>query len=54
MRLVLLRHGRTAANDARLYCGATDVALSEAGRSQLLQRRERVRAAMEEAGESLE
>ena len=43
MRMVLLRHGRTAANDARLYCGATDVALSEAGRSQLLARRERVR-----------
>ena len=43
MRLVLLRHGRTAANEARLYCGATDVALSEAGRAQLLLRRERVR-----------
>lgn len=42
MRMVLLRHGRTAANDARLYCGATDVALSEAGRAQLLARRERV------------
>ena len=42
MRLVLLRHGRTAANEARLYCGATDVALSDAGRAQLLLRRERV------------
>ena len=43
MRLVLLRHGRTAANEARLYCGATDVALSEAGRAQLILRRECVR-----------
>ena len=43
MKLVLLRHGRTAANEARLYCGATDVALSEAGRAQLMLRRERVR-----------
>lgn len=43
MRLVLLRHGRTAANEQHLYCGATDVALSEAGRMQLLQRREHVR-----------
>ncbi len=43
MRLVLLRHGMTPANEAHLYCGATDVALSARGREQLLARRLRVR-----------
>lgn len=43
MKLVLLRHGRTPANEAHLYCGHTDVALSAAGREQLIARREQVR-----------
>lgn len=43
MKLVLLRHGMTPANEARLYCGSTDVALSDKGRAQLRARRTRVR-----------
>ena len=34
-RVVLLRHGRTAANDGYLYCGSTDLPLSEGGREAL-------------------
>ena len=34
-RIVLLRHGRTAANDGYLYCGSTDLPLSEGGREAL-------------------
>lgn len=30
-RIVLIRHGRTEANDAHLYCGSTDLPLSESG-----------------------
>lgn len=30
--LYLLRHGQTAANEARLYCGSTDIPLSDRGR----------------------
>lgn len=42
MRTVyLLRHGKTAANEAHLYCGATDLPLSPAGRAELLALRER-------------
>ena len=29
--LYLIRHGRTPANDAHLYCGSTDIGLSESG-----------------------
>ena len=36
MKLILLRHGRTEANEKHLYCGATDVGLSEAGKAELL------------------
>lgn len=35
MKLLLLRHGRTPANEQRLYCGATDVPLSPGGRAEL-------------------
>lgn len=35
MRLVLLRHGRTEANERRLYCGSSDVWLSAGGREEL-------------------
>ena len=31
MKLILIRHGRTAANDNRLYCGSTDIGLSQEG-----------------------
>lgn len=35
MKLYLIRHGRTAANEAHLYCGSTDLPLSNAGRREL-------------------
>ena len=35
MRIVLIRHGRTEANERRLYCGASDLPLSEGGRAEL-------------------
>lgn len=35
MRLILIRHGRTLANERHLYCGSTDLPLSEAGRAEL-------------------
>jgi alpha-ribazole phosphatase len=31
MKIVLIRHGLTAANERRLYCGSTDLPLSENG-----------------------
>ena len=34
-RIILLRHGRTQANDLHLYCGSTDLPLSESGREEL-------------------
>ena len=43
MILVLLRHGRTQANEAHLYCGSTDLSLSENGRAELEERKRKVR-----------
>ena len=34
-RLYLIRHGSTPANDRHLYCGSTDLSLSEEGRKEL-------------------
>jgi alpha-ribazole phosphatase len=34
-RVYLLRHGATEANENRLYCGASDLPLSEGGRTEL-------------------
>ncbi len=34
-RILLIRHGRTSANDRRLYCGSTDLSLSPEGRAAL-------------------
>ena len=39
-RIILLRHGRTQANDQWLYCGSTDLPLSDSGRVQLEKLRE--------------
>ncbi len=39
MRLILVRHGRTEANEKHLYCGSTDLALSERGREELKERK---------------
>ena len=35
MTIYLIRHGKTEANDKRLYCGSTDLPLSEKGRKEL-------------------
>ena len=35
MTIYLIRHGKTEANEKRLYCGSTDLPLSEAGREEL-------------------
>lgn len=35
MTVYLIRHGKTAANEQHLYCGSTDIALSDAGRAEL-------------------
>ena len=35
MRIYLIRHGRTEANEKHLYCGSTDLPLSDAGREEL-------------------
>ena len=35
MTVYLIRHGKTEANEKRLYCGSTDLSLSEQGREEL-------------------
>lgn len=35
MKLILFRHGKTEANRRRLYCGSTDLPMSDAGRLEL-------------------
>lgn len=35
MSIYLIRHGKTVANEQHLYCGSTDLPLSEAGREEL-------------------
>ena len=35
MTIYLIRHGKTEANERRLYCGSTDLPLSERGREEL-------------------
>ena len=35
MTIYLIRHGKTEANEKHLYCGSTDLSLSEAGRTEL-------------------
>ena len=40
-RLVLIRHGQTAASERRLYYGSTDLPLTEAGKAALLAKKER-------------
>ena len=39
MSIYLIRHGKTEANEKRLYCGSTDLPLSDAGREELLSMR---------------
>ena len=35
MTIYLIRHGKTEANECRLYCGSTDLSLSNAGNAEL-------------------
>ena len=35
MTIYLIRHGKTEANEKHLYCGSTDLPLSESGRAEL-------------------
>ena len=35
MKILLIRHGKTMANENHLYCGSTDLPLSEKGRREL-------------------
>lgn len=35
MTIYLIRHGKTRANEEHLYCGSTDLPLSEAGKAEL-------------------
>ena len=39
MKLILIRHGMTEANEKRLYCGSTDLPLSPSGRAALEERK---------------
>ena len=38
MTIYLIRHGKTEANEKHLYCGSTDLPLSDTGRGELEQR----------------
>ena len=40
MKLILIRHGMTPANENRLYCGSSDIGLSENGIAQLKRMKE--------------
>ena len=35
MTIYLIRHGKTEANEKHLYCGSTDLPLSETGKEEL-------------------
>lgn len=35
MTIYLIRHGKTSANEKHLYCGSTDLPLSDAGKEEL-------------------
>ena len=35
MTIYLIRHGKTEANEKHLYCGSTDLPLSDAGKEEL-------------------
>ena len=37
MTIYLIRHGKTEANERHLYCGSTDLSLSDAGKAELRQ-----------------
>lgn len=35
LKVYLIRHGKTEANEKHLYCGKTDISLSERGKKEL-------------------
>jgi len=39
MKIYLLRHGKTEANEKRLYCGSSDIGITENGREELLKKK---------------
>lgn len=39
MTIILIRHGETEANKKKLYCGKTDLPLSDAGRAELTRKK---------------
>lgn len=41
--LYLIRHGKTKCNEERRYCGSTNVSLSELGRKELKERRDKLK-----------
>ena len=43
MKLILIRHGKTGANEKHLYCGSTDLPLSEVGKAELRERKNTVK-----------
>lgn len=60
MTVYLIRHGKTLANERHLYCGSTDLSLSEKGREELLLKRRGISgvrfltSGMKRANETLE
>ncbi len=38
MTILLIRHGKTLANEKQLYCGSTDLSLSALGRAELMEK----------------
>jgi alpha-ribazole phosphatase len=42
VKLHLIRHGKTEANEKRLYCGHTDIPLSEQGRMEIISLKETI------------
>lgn len=42
MIIHLIRHGKTEANEKRLYCGSTDLSLSPAGEAELVKLRDEI------------
>ncbi len=41
MNIYVIRHGRTEANEKHLYCGSTDLSLSESGKKDLIEKKKR-------------
>ena len=60
MTLYLIRHGKTEANERRLYCGSTDLSLSRQGREELKNRHYNIKnvrfltSGMKRANETME